>query len=225
MARYFGQTSPNELKELERNANRATSEQLAKAASYLEYAFSGQFYSWFGGWALRLRGSRRETRDLDLLVLARDVRDIRVTLAPYDWAILSYYEMTGSIQERMFVDIGQDGQLVGVDIVLSGRLDTPVLNEEESSELITPSFSTPQGEQVPVICLPWQVEGKLKTWMARKKESDFQDLAFLLQKYESSIKGWSEYLPQQGRREFYDVYKVFMDDKSKQKVMKRTLGL
>lgn len=31
--------------------------------------------------------------------------------------------MTGSIQERMFVDIGQDGQLVGVDIVLSGAYD------------------------------------------------------------------------------------------------------
>jgi uncharacterized protein YuzE len=27
----------------------------------------------------------------------------------------------GSIQERMFVDIGEDGQVVGVDIVLSGK--------------------------------------------------------------------------------------------------------
>lgn len=90
MARYFGETSPNELRELERNANRANPQQLAKAATYLEFAFSGQFYAWFGGWALRLRGSRRETKDLDLLVLASDVRDIRVTLAPYDWYVLSF---------------------------------------------------------------------------------------------------------------------------------------
>lgn len=31
--------------------------------------------------------------------------------------------MTGSIQERMFVDIGENGQLVGADIVLSGTYD------------------------------------------------------------------------------------------------------
>lgn len=90
MARHFGQTSLNELRELERNANRANPQQLAKAASYLEFAFSGQFYAWFGGWALRLRGSRRETKDLDLLVLASDVHDIRVTLTPYDWCVLYY---------------------------------------------------------------------------------------------------------------------------------------
>lgn len=76
-----------------------------------------------------------------------------------------------------------------------------------------------------VISLPWQVEGKLKTWIARKKDSDFQDLLFLFQKYESIINGWSEHLPKQGRQEFYDIFRVLVDDKSRQKVMKRTLGL
>lgn len=35
---------------------------------------------------------------------------------------MSYYKLTGSIQERMFVDIGT-GQVVAVDIVLSGTHD------------------------------------------------------------------------------------------------------
>lgn len=33
----------------------------------------------------------------------------------------------GSIQERMFVDIGENGQLVGVDIVLSGKREGAIL--------------------------------------------------------------------------------------------------
>ncbi|OQD74370.1 hypothetical protein PENDEC_c011G00956 [Penicillium decumbens] len=72
-AKYFGKTSPKELKELEDNAARARRKQLAKAASYLEQAFSGMETAWFGGWALNIRGSRRETKDLDFLVLAPSV--------------------------------------------------------------------------------------------------------------------------------------------------------
>lgn len=86
-ARYFGETSPDDMRQLERNAARATSEQMAIAASYLQTAFKGQYYAWFGGWALRLRGSNRETRDLDLIVLAKDIRSVRNTLRPYSWRV------------------------------------------------------------------------------------------------------------------------------------------
>lgn len=34
---------------------------------------------------------------------------------------MAFYETSGGIQERMFVDIGEEGQVVGVDIVLSGK--------------------------------------------------------------------------------------------------------
>lgn len=87
-ARYFGKTSPRDLKELEVNAARATSRQMAIAAAKLQEAFQGQYYAWFGGWALNLRGSRRETKDLDLLVLAPDIRSVRSTLKPFDWLVL-----------------------------------------------------------------------------------------------------------------------------------------
>ena len=88
-AKYFGQSSPHDLKELERNARNAKPPQMAKAAAYLQTAFQGQYFAWFGGWALKLRGSRRETRDLDLLVLAEDVGKVRATLAPYPWFVSS----------------------------------------------------------------------------------------------------------------------------------------
>ncbi|KAF5659100.1 hypothetical protein FCIRC_12621 [Fusarium circinatum] len=154
MARYFGKDSPTELRDLGLNAVSANDEQMAKAAAMLQAAFDGQaHYAWFGGWALKLRGSSRETKDLDILVLATDVRQVRTILSPYNWAILSYYEIMGSIQEKMFVDIGENGQVVGVDIVLSGQLGTPDLGDEDSLEYIAPHFETPQGLRVPVIPL------------------------------------------------------------------------
>ncbi|KAI0205496.1 hypothetical protein F4808DRAFT_236120 [Astrocystis sublimbata] len=225
-ARYFGQTSPQELKDLEKNAVKATDKQMAKAASYLQIAFAGQYYAWFGGWALKLRGSRRDTKDLDLLVVAEDVCQVRATLAPYSWAILNYWEISGSIQERMFVDVGEEEeQVVGVDIVLSGALDTPDLREPGSFALIKPSFRTPQGDSVSVIELDWQVECKLKTWMSRKKESDFQDLQFLFENYEEVIREWSEHLNMDWRVEFYEVYKAAMDDPVARERMRKTLSL
>lgn len=85
-AKYFGKTSPKELRDLENNAARARPNQLAKAASYLEQAFSGMETAWFGGWAFKLRGSRRETHDL--LVLVPSVVEVRTVLAQYSWYVL-----------------------------------------------------------------------------------------------------------------------------------------
>lgn len=88
-AKYFGQISPRDLKNLEHNAQRASSAQMAEAAALLQTAFHGQKCAWFGGWALRLRGYQRETSDLDLLVLANDVSQVRARLAPFNWYVLS----------------------------------------------------------------------------------------------------------------------------------------
>ena len=45
---------------------------------------------------------------------------------------MAFYEI-GGVQERMFIDIGERGQLVGVDIILSGK---------QGSILIFTCFST-----------------------------------------------------------------------------------
>lgn len=61
--------------------------------------------------------------------------------------------------------------------------------------------------------------------MSRKKNSDFEDLEFLFRTYGSTIREWSAYLSEEGRREFYEVYKASVSDKKIRKDMKRTLGL
>lgn len=39
-------------------------------------------------------------------------------------AILGFYEPLGGIQKRMFIDIDEDGRVIGADIVCSGKTDT-----------------------------------------------------------------------------------------------------
>lgn len=87
-AKYFGKTSHEELRNLERNAAVAKTYQMAKAASYLEEASSGTKTAWFGGWALNLRGSRRETHDLDIVILVSSVVEVRAILAHHNWYVL-----------------------------------------------------------------------------------------------------------------------------------------
>ncbi|KAK2767467.1 hypothetical protein FQN54_003623 [Arachnomyces sp. PD_36] len=224
-ARYFGETSPTDLRDLERNAARANADQLAKAASYLEQAFRDLKTAWFGGWALRLRGSRRETHDLDFLVLISSVVKVRAVLAQYSWAILAFYETSGGIQERMFVDIDEGGQVVGVDIILSGELDTPDLGETESYESIPPAFQTPQGSRVNVIHITWQFETKLIAWFGRRKHSDLLDLEFLLLRYGDEIVKWSQFLDIGKRRTFFEIYSASSEDKVMCEAIKKTLSL
>ncbi|PGH20795.1 hypothetical protein AJ80_03422 [Polytolypa hystricis UAMH7299] len=189
-AKYFGETSPNDLKNLERTAVRANTEQMAKAASYLEQALRGMETAWFGGCALNLRGSLRQTHDLDFLVLVPSL--IRLGL---------FWPST------------------------VGELNTPNLGLEGSFETNRPSFETPQGKQVKVIELAWQVEGKLITWFSRRKHSDFLDLVFLLLKYDNKISKWSENLNKDMRVAFYDIYDADTEDETMCKAMKKRLSL
>jgi hypothetical protein len=100
-----------------------------------------------------------------------------------------------------------------------------LLGEEDSLELITPHFETPQGSQVPVIALTWQVEVKLRTWMSRKKRSDYLDLIFLLRKYGRDIREWSEHLSKEWRQEFYEVFEIEERDEAARKEMRSVLQL
>lgn len=156
---------------------------------------------------------------------------------------MPFYEINGSTQERIFVDIGESGQVVAVDIVLSGatrhdhllrrnpnrchagELNTPLLGTEDSSEVIRPAFQTPQGSQVSVIALTWQVEGKLAAWISRRKRSDFRDLVFLCRTYGTIIQEWSEHLDLEHRGLFYDIFKASVSDEKRRREMKMVLSL
>lgn len=42
---------------------------------------------------------------------------------------MSFHELNGSLQERIFVDINEDSQVIGVDIVLAGTVHSLLSND------------------------------------------------------------------------------------------------
>lgn len=96
-ARCFGDSSPKELKDLERNAVGATVQQMAKAAAFLQRAFDGQYFAWFGGWLSSFDDVvDKLPRDLDLLVLANGVGELRTTLSSWPWFVSSTRQVSAT---------------------------------------------------------------------------------------------------------------------------------
>lgn len=76
-----------------------------------------------------------------------------------------------------------------------------------------------------VIHITWQVETKLTAWFARKKNSDFLDLVFLLNIYGDEIVQWSQHLDEKMREDFYEVYGSDEKNKERREVVKKVLSL
>lgn len=91
--------------------------------------------------------------------------------------------------------------------------------------MITPSFQTQQGNRVKVIHITWQVETKLAAWFGRRKESDFEDIVFLLRSYPDEIVKWSRSLDRNQRETFYQVYGAAAENEEASREVKKTLFL
>lgn len=76
-----------------------------------------------------------------------------------------------------------------------------------------------------VIHITWQVETKLTAWFARRKDSDFLDLVFLLTIYGGEIAKWSQFLDKNMRESFYGVYGSGEKNKTRCEAVKKMLSL
>ncbi|KAK3935537.1 hypothetical protein QBC46DRAFT_412943 [Diplogelasinospora grovesii] len=161
----------------------ATSAQMAKAAKQLQVLFAGDPIDWFGGgWALKLR-SRRETRDTDrdLCVTVNGGIDARTALKYYHQAILRFDATLH--QERVFVDIDENGQVVGFDI---GQV----------------LVNTPARE----------VNDVLKRWITCEtlRKSQYLCLKFLFATRGDRIREWTHYLNVTWRIQFYHACQAYV---------------
>jgi len=78
---------------------------------------------------------------------------------------------------------------------------------------------------VTVIHITWQVETKLTAWSARRKNSDYLDLVFLLSTYGDEIAQWSQYLDKKMRENFYEVCDTDPENKEMCEAVKKVLSL
>ncbi|KAM3548131.1 hypothetical protein ARSEF4850_009591 [Beauveria asiatica] len=226
-AKFFGKDDPFELRVLENNAASATDADLLKAAEYLESIF-GDSHAWCGGWAMRLRGSERHTEDLDIVIQAPSTANIWEKLRSHSRITLYYHKQIleeGGDQFKIFVD-SHDKQLVCVDVILAGRLETPTLETQDVVEVVTPAETLTGAEgKKRVMSLRWQVRQKLHAIATRRKDTDCTDLVWLIETYRTEIGGWIQDEVKDRRETFFRwFYDNEMDD-DEVDAMKRYLGL
>ncbi|POR36091.1 Uncharacterized protein TPAR_03702 [Tolypocladium paradoxum] len=203
-AKFFGKDNPFELRMLQNQSLSANSTQLGQAAQYLEFIF-GNKHAWCGGWALRLRGSKRNTEDLDIVVQAPSTADIWDTLVPYDRVTLFHHRHVmegGGGHFKIFVN-ADDGQLVCVDVLVAGRLTTPELDAEGVVDEIQPVLGVAATGVKRVMSLRWQVRQKLAAGASRRKMSDYTDLQWLCDQYIDEMKVWIKEEDEAQRKKFY----------------------
>ncbi|KAF2691387.1 hypothetical protein K458DRAFT_353109 [Lentithecium fluviatile CBS 122367] len=171
-------------------ADHAANGQLIAAADFVSQVFRANNipFALMGGFALKLRGSNRDTHDVDVAVGCTMQRLIEVLSAQS--RVRRPAGPTSGVM-KVFVRVG--GQLnpgvselwVAVDMILRGSLGAPD-NPQNSSEVLT--FSTAAGpKQLPVIDILSAMGSKLNAYYARQGQSDYQDISFLITKYPEQI--------------------------------------
>lgn len=76
-----------------------------------------------------------------------------------------------------------------------------------------------------VIHITWQVQTKLSVWFGGRKDSDYQDLVFLVSQYGHEIVKWSKHLKKDHRETFYAIFDAATEGQEMCKAVKEILSL
>ncbi|KAH8745934.1 hypothetical protein BGZ57DRAFT_836685 [Hyaloscypha finlandica] len=171
--------------------------ELGLAARFLIQVF--EYYripfAFFGGWAMYMRGSPRQTQDVDIAV-GTTMEYLKAILL--QCSRLSVPAIHGQTSIQIFVhtggqfDTGYRAYAVSADIIINGNLNTPP-NIPTGTELITPrGQQTPLGHnQIRVINIFFQVHSKLDAFNTRRatgiQGNDYQDLEWLVKHHANEI--------------------------------------
>ncbi|KAF2828479.1 hypothetical protein CC86DRAFT_241231, partial [Ophiobolus disseminans] len=181
-----------QLQALMNAANFASSSQLVAAAELMSQVFQANSipYAFMGGFALKLRGSTRDTHDVDVAVGCTMQRLIEVLSGQS--RVRRPAGPTSGVM-RVFVLVG--GQMnpgipelwVAVDIILRGTCSLGAPDHlQNSSEVV--AFNTNTGQkQLPVINILNAMASKLNAYYSRQAPNDYDDILFLIGTYPQQI--------------------------------------
>ncbi|USP72977.1 hypothetical protein yc1106_00251 [Curvularia clavata] len=171
-------------------ADEALFPQLFAAADFVAQMLqaNGIPYAFMGGFALKLRGSTRDTHDVDVTVECTMLRLIEVLSGQP--RILRPAGPTPGVM-RVFVLVG--GQFdpgvpelwVVVDMIIGGSLGAPD-HPQTSLEVVDYNTDMVQ-KQFPVIDLLSSMASKLGAFYSRQGPNDYRDLTFLITKYPEQV--------------------------------------
>ncbi|PMD31529.1 hypothetical protein L207DRAFT_591481 [Hyaloscypha variabilis F] len=166
---------------------------LCLAATFLIQIFerAGIPFAFLGGWAMYMRGSPRQTQDVDIAVgttmenLTTLLLQLSVPLTHGQTSIQIFIHTGGQF------DTGYDAYAVSTDIVIGGNLNTP-RDIPDGTELITPAEQARLGYlQIRVVDIFFQFHSKLDAFNTRRATgntgNDYRDLQWLLRQYPNEI--------------------------------------
>ncbi|KAF2490757.1 hypothetical protein BU16DRAFT_565687 [Lophium mytilinum] len=178
-----------------------------------------------GGFALKLRGSTRDTRDVDIALGCTMQRLIEVLSAQP--RIRRPAGPTSGVM-RVFVKVG--GQLtpgipelwVMVDLILRGSLGAPD-NPQTASETVSVTTSVGPKQYLVLDILNTMIS-KLGAFFARGAINDYNDLVFLILRYAEQIYAIRAQLNQAHRQHFVTTY-ARTNQENRVRRVKHTLGV
>ncbi|KAK8032170.1 hypothetical protein PG990_001904 [Apiospora arundinis] len=189
----------------------------------------GLGYAVMGGLALILRGSRRETHDVDI-VAACDMLTLRQACIGQSRIKVPIGPVSGVM--RVFVEVGPaygenvTRQWVQVDIILRGSLGAPA-DLTGATDII--SLPTTAGlKRYIVIDILHHFKSKLGALFGRNSTTDFLDLVFMCNMYFQQIAGFRNQLNFPQREHFIRHYAAGIRDPSqlnRVKKIKQLLGV
>ncbi|KAI1916867.1 hypothetical protein LOZ53_003154 [Ophidiomyces ophidiicola] len=176
-------------------------------------------YALMGGFSLSLRGSRRDTFDVDIaagcnmLQLIQAVSNNERILRPLG-------PMSGVLRLFVQVESGNEPEIhVMVDLILQGSLGAPS-DLRTSSEAI--SINTETGPQTfAVLNIKSIAESKLGAFFARGSSNDFTDIQFLILTFPEKVYEIRAGLDQTHRQHFANIFAQKRTDPSGRNLLKR----
>ncbi|KAH7395256.1 hypothetical protein DE146DRAFT_659654 [Phaeosphaeria sp. MPI-PUGE-AT-0046c] len=186
-----GTYTPEQMCTLTIAANRAVTSQLLAAAELMAQVFQANDipYALMGGFALKLRGSTRDTYDVDVAVDCTMQRLIEVLSTQH--SVRRPAGPTSGVMMRVFVLVGGQSNpgvpelWVAVDVILHGSLGAPE-HPQDSSEVVTVSTEAGQ-KQFPVIDILHAMASKLNAYYSRQGPNDYTDITFLIRRFPEQV--------------------------------------
>ncbi|KAK8135713.1 hypothetical protein PG984_003653 [Apiospora sp. TS-2023a] len=157
----------------------------------------GVAYAVMGGLALNLRGSRRETHDVDMVVACNmltlrqaciGVERIKVPIGP-----------TSGVM-RVFLEVGQ--KWIQVDLILAGSLGAAYDLATTTENVVLPTSAG--AKQCTAINIQCQFKSKLGALLARNSTADYLDLEYMCNQFSPQIAVFRDQLSLLQREHFID---------------------
>ncbi|RMD41617.1 hypothetical protein DV735_g3529, partial [Chaetothyriales sp. CBS 134920] len=198
------------------------------AADYITRLFDANQipFAFMGGFSVNVRGSQRETHDVDVAV-GCDMHKLLMAVSTQPDRLLRPLGPVSGVMRIFIKGENEDGlssPYVMVDLILRGSLGAPDHLETESEDV---KAGPDLGDRpFRLINLPSLLQSKLGAFFGRSADNDMADIIFLILRYPEEVYNARAALNQEHRQHFINKLAVTRDvPKSQMNKARHALGI